>query len=64
MGVALSVLAIWRVSGGARTMAEAIDFSKSAGYIGASALAAIVLYVLFLAVPLYRVGRTGGGREH
>jgi putative OPT family oligopeptide transporter len=64
MGVALSVLAIWKISGGTRTMADAIDMSKAAGYVGASALAAIVLYVLFLTVPLYRVGRTGGGREH
>ena len=64
MGVALSVLAIWKISGGARTMADAIDLSKNAGFVGASALAAIVLYVLILTVPLYRVGRTGGGREH
>ena len=41
-----------------------IDFSKSIGFIGASAAVAIVFYVLLLAVPLYRVGRTGGGREH
>jgi hypothetical protein len=64
MGVLLSVLAIWKIKGDTQTMADVIDFSKNIGFVGASALAAIVLYVLFLAVPLYRVGRTGGGREH
>ncbi len=63
MGVGLSVLAIWKLADG-RTVADAIDFSKNAGFIGASAAAAIILYVLFLTVPLYRVGREGGGREH
>ncbi|MEP7064978.1 MAG: OPT/YSL family transporter, partial [Gemmatimonadota bacterium] len=63
MGVALSVLAIAHLADN-RTYAEAIDVSKNLGFIGASAAAAIVFYVLLLAVPLYRVGRSGGGREH
>ena len=60
--VVLSVLAIWKLSD-SRTVADMIDFSKNVGFVGASAAAAIILYVLFLAVPLYRVGRAGGGRE-
>jgi hypothetical protein len=63
MGVALSVLAIWKLADG-RTVADVIDFSKYIGFVGASAAAAMILYVIFLAVPLYRVGRAGGGREH
>jgi hypothetical protein len=63
MGVALSVLAIWKLADN-RTVADAIDLSKHIGFVGASAAAAIILYVLLLAVPLYRVGRAGGGREH
>jgi len=63
MGVGLSVLAIWKVAGGTRTAADVIDLSHRVGFVGASALAAMILYVLFLAVPLYRVGRGGGGRS-
>jgi hypothetical protein len=63
MGVVLSVLAIWKLSD-SRTVADVVDFSKNVGFVGASAGAAIILYVLVLAVPLYRVGRSGGGREH
>ena len=63
MGVGLSVLAIWKVAGN-RTAAEVIDVTKHVGVVGVSAAIAMVLYVLCLAVPLYRVGRGGGGNSH
>ncbi|HXT47261.1 MAG TPA: oligopeptide transporter, OPT family [Gemmatimonadaceae bacterium] len=63
MGVGLSVLAIWKVAGN-RTAADVIDLSHHVGIVGASAAAAIILYILFLAVPLYRVGRGGSGESH
>jgi uncharacterized oligopeptide transporter (OPT) family protein len=62
MGVGISVLAIWRV--GDRTAADVIDVSHRIGFVGASAVVAMLLYVVFLAVPLFRVGRGGGGRSH
>jgi uncharacterized oligopeptide transporter (OPT) family protein len=62
-GVGLSVLAIWKVAGN-RTAADVIDLSHHVGIVGASAAAAMILYILFLAVPLYRVGRGGSGGSH
>jgi len=63
MGVGVSVLAIWKVASN-RTAADVIDLSHRAGIVGASAAAAIILYILFLAVPLYHVGRGGSGESH
>src|SRR3569623_2837927 len=60
MGVVLPVLAIWKLADG-RTVADVIDVSKYIGFVGASAAAAMSLYVIFLSVPLFRVGCSGGG---
>jgi putative OPT family oligopeptide transporter len=56
MGVAISALAVWRLSGD-RTAADLIDMSRVAGVVGTSAIAAVLLYVFLLAIPLYTVGR-------
>jgi uncharacterized oligopeptide transporter (OPT) family protein len=56
MGVAISALAVWRLSGD-RTAADLIDMSHVAGVVGTSAIAAVLLYVFLLAIPLYTVGR-------
>jgi uncharacterized oligopeptide transporter (OPT) family protein len=58
MGVAVSALALWRLSP-TQTAADAIDLSKALGAFAQNGVVAMVLYVILLAVPLYLVARRG-----
>jgi uncharacterized membrane protein len=56
MGVILAAVA-------ARQLDKNIDLSAHVGWLSQSFIAAIVIYVLCLSVPLYLVGRRGMAAE-
>jgi putative OPT family oligopeptide transporter len=57
MGVILAAVA-------ARQLDKAIDLSGGVGWLSQSFIAALVIYVLFLSIPLYLIGRRGAPVEN
>ncbi len=57
MGVALAALSIWSIGG--TTVADRISLATLVGALGENGLFAMLMYVLLISVPLYRVARRG-----